>query len=159
MLNLPGFTRDNFVYGAEARKLGRCAMTREILGTGWKFPVRINSRGGFSFSSGEQSVQEAIWIILGTALGERKMLPRFGCGIHEYVFAPNSPGVRGDIAHYVQQALSRWEPRIDVLEVTVQAEPESATSNQLLIRVDYRIRSTNTAQNLVYPFYIEEQQR
>jgi len=132
---------------------------REILGTGWKFPIHINARGGFSWSQGEQSVQEAIWLILGTALGERRMLPRFGCGIHEYTFAPNNASTRGDIGFYVRQALARWEPRIDVLDVTVSAEPDAPTANQLLIRVDYRIRSTNTVQNLVYPFYIEEQQR
>lgn len=134
-------------------------MNREILGKGWKFPIRINSRGGFSYSTAEQLVQESVWIILGTALGERKMLPRFGCGIHEYVFAPNSPATRGDLAHQVQQALVRWEPRIDVLAVVVEnAEPEALTSNQLLIRVSYRIRSTNTVQNLVYPFYIQGEQ-
>ncbi|MCG3206426.1 MAG: hypothetical protein FOGNACKC_00024 [Anaerolineae bacterium] len=135
------------------------AIKREILGKGWKFPIRIDGRGGFAYSEGEQLIQEAIWIILGTALGERHMLPRFGCGIHELVFAPNSPGTRGAIADQVRLALTRWEPRIDVLNVAVEAvPPEMVTSNQLLIRVNYRIRSTNTVQNLVYPFYIEEQQ-
>ena len=60
------------------------------------------------------------------------MLPRFGCGIHEYVFAPNSPATRGDIAHQVQQALARWEPRIDVLRVAVEpGDPGAVTSNLL----------------------------
>jgi phage baseplate assembly protein W len=128
---------------------------RKILGTGWKFPIRVNGRGGLSFSSGEQSVQEAIWIVLGTALGERHMLPQFGCGIHDAVFAPNNPTTRGDIAHQVQQALGQWEPRIDVLDVG--AETDAAVSNLILIRVAYRIRSTNSVQNLVYPFYIQQQ--
>lgn len=126
---------------------------RDILGTGWKFPIRINAQGGFSYSGGEQLVQESIWIILGTALGERKMLPQFGCGIHEQVFAPNSPTTRGTIAHLVRTALIRHEPRIEVQEVTVEAAGD--LDNQLLIRVNYRIKSTNSAQNLVYPFYIQ----
>jgi phage baseplate assembly protein W len=135
------------------------SLKRDILGTGWKFPIRIDARGGFAYSTGEQSVQEAIWIILGTALKERHMRPRFGCGIHEMVFAPNSPGTRGAIADQVRLALTRWEPRIDVEDVNVTVlPPEQATGNHLLIRVNYRIRSTNTVQNLVYPFYIEEQQ-
>jgi len=129
--------------------------SRTYLGTGWRFPIRVNGRGGLSFSTGEQAVQEAIWIILGTALGERHMLPNFGCGIHDYVFAPNNPTTRGHLAHQVQQALTRWEPRIDVLEVAV--ETEAVDSNQVLIRVAYRIRSTNTVGNMVYPFFIQEQ--
>jgi phage baseplate assembly protein W len=129
-------------------------MTREFLGTGWKFPVRVNPRGGLSYSSGEQDIAESIWIILGTAPGERQMLPRFGCGIHDYVFAPNNPTTRGNIAHQVRQALTEWEPRVDVLDIRVESSPDE--QNKLLIRVDYRIRSNNAFHNLVYPFYIQE---
>jgi uncharacterized protein len=127
---------------------------RDFLGTGWRFPVRINPRGGLSYSSAEEDIQEAIWIILGTAPGERQMLPRFGCGIHNYVFAPNNATTLGNIAHEVRRALTKWEARIDVLEVRVESSAEE--QNKLLIRVDYRIRTTNAFHNLVYPFYITE---
>ncbi len=128
--------------------------TRRFLGTGWKFPVRINPAGGFSYSVGEQSVQESIWIILGTSLGERQMLPKFGCGIHDFVFAPNNPATQTNVAHLVKQSLSNYEPRIDVLDVNVSSPADQ--ENVLLVRVDYRIRSNNTFHNLVYPFYVTE---
>jgi uncharacterized protein len=127
---------------------------RDILGTGWKFPVRINGRGGFSLSSEEQDVAEAIWIVLATARGERIMRPEFGCGIHDYVFAPNNSSTRGAIAHQVQEALIRWEPRIDLVDVRVDDDPGQA--NLLLVHIDYRIRANNAVHNLVYPFFIEE---
>jgi phage baseplate assembly protein W len=129
-------------------------MPREFLGTGWKFPVRVNARGGLSWSSGEQDVQEAIWIVLSTARGERQMLPDFGCGIHDYVFAPNNEATRGSIALQVREALTEWEPRIELQDVRVDASPDAP--ELMLIRVDYKIRSTNTPHNLVYPFYISE---
>ncbi|PWU14366.1 MAG: baseplate protein [Verrucomicrobia bacterium] len=128
--------------------------TRNFLGIGWKFPVRPAPGGGFAWSAGEQSVQEAIWILLGTARGERQMLPRFGCGIHDLVFAPNTPATRGNIQHLVKDALTEWEPRIDVLDVSVSSAP--GEDNTMLIRVDYRIRSNNAFGNLVYPFYISQ---
>jgi hypothetical protein len=127
---------------------------RKFLGTGWKFPVRVTPAGGFPFSSGEQSVQESIWIILATARGERQMLPRFGCGIHDLVFAPDNPATQGTVAHLVKEALAEWEARIDVLDVNVSSSP--GEENTLLIRVDYRIRSNNAFGNLVYPFYLTE---
>jgi uncharacterized protein len=130
-------------------------MTRKILGTGWKFPIRVDARGGLAYAREEQSVQEAIWIILGTAPGERRMRPQFGCGIHNLVFAPNNPTTRGNVAHQVRHALTRWEPRIDVLSVQVDGDTE--TPNLLLIRVDYRIRTSNSMQNLVYPLYIRNE--
>ena len=129
-------------------------MRRDFLGTGWKFPIRVNPRGGLSLSSAEQRIQESIWLILATAPGERQMLPAFGCGIHSYVFAPNNPSTHGHIAHQVRRALTDWEPRIDVQEIRVDA-PEGSP-NLLLVRVDYRIRSTNVVQNLVYPFFMRE---
>lgn len=130
------------------------SLNRAYLGTGWKFPVRVNPSGNLSWSVGEQSVQEAIWIILGTALGERQMLPNFGCGIHDLVFAPNNPTTQTNVSQLVKQALSQGEPRIDVLDVNVSAAPDEA--NMLLIRVDYRIRSNNAMNNMVYPFYVTE---
>jgi phage baseplate assembly protein W len=131
-------------------------MTNDILGTGWKFPVRINSRGGFALSAQEQDVAESIWLVLASARGERLMLPDFGCGVHDYVFAPNNASTRGAIGYQVQQALVRWEPRIDVVDVRVVDDP--AQPNLLLIAVDYRIRANNALHNLVYPFFLQEGQ-
>ena len=127
---------------------------REILGTGLTFPVRIDGRGGFSMSSQEQDIAEAVWIVLATSRGERMMRPDFGCGIGDYVFAPNNATTRGAIAHQVQQALMRWEPRIDLADVRVEDDP--AQPNLLLIHVDYRIRANNAFHNLVYPFFLDE---
>ena len=79
---------------------------------------------------------------------------QFGCGIHDMVFAPDSPATQGNIQHLVKDALTQWEPRIDVLDVTVTSTP--GEENTVLIRVDYRIRSNNAFGNMVYPFYITE---
>lgn len=126
----------------------------DFLGKGWKFPIRVNGRGGLSYSSGAQSIAEAIWVILSTPPNTRMMQPEFGCGIHDYVFAPNNPNTIATVTQEVHGALLRWEPRIDVLDVRVVSHPE--TPNTLLIYVDYRIRANNAFHNVVYPFYINE---
>ncbi len=129
-------------------------MSKNFLGMGWKFPIRVNNRGGLSYSSGEGDIEESIWIILGTSKGERLMLPGFGCGIHDLVFAPLNPTTIGDIEYHVKEALIKWESRIDVLNV--RAEQEKEEPNKLLIRVDYRVRTNNAFYNIVYPFYFTE---
>ena len=95
-----------------------------------------------------------IWIILSTPLNSRVMEPRFGCGIHGYVFAPNNANTLATVAQEVQRALLRFEPRIDVIDVRVETHPETPTT--LLVHVDYRIRANNAFHNLVYPFFINE---
>jgi phage baseplate assembly protein W len=127
---------------------------KKFLGNGFTFPPRVAPNGAMTYSAGEENVREAIWILLGTSRGERQMLPRYGCGIQNLVFAPNDQATWGSVQHLVNDALVEWEPRIDVLGVTVsEADGEE---NTLLIRVDYRIRSNNAFGNLVYPFYITE---
>lgn len=127
---------------------------RGYLGTGWKFPLQVTPTGAIASARHEQRIEESIYLILATARGERLMLPEFGCGIHDRVFAPSTPATVAIIVDSVRQALIQHEQRIDVLSVGAETAPE--TPNLLLIRVDYRIRSNNASGNLVYPFYITE---
>lgn len=128
--------------------------TRAFLGIGWKFPLQVTPGGKIAASRFEQRIEESIYLILSTAKGERVMLPDFGCGIHELVFAPNNSTTLSVVTHMVREALVMFEPRIDLIDVTVEVAPEQL--NLLLIRVSYRVRATNTMGNLVYPFYINE---
>ena len=126
----------------------------EIIGTGWTFPIKVNSNGGLSYSGGPDKIQQAIWIVLSTSLGERVMRPDFGAGAQDYVFESNSPVTRTGLAGAVREALVRWEPRIDIDSVRVTDSPDQASL--VLISIDYRIRATNELFNMVYPLYLTE---
>ena len=128
------------------------ATISDLLGKGWKFPIQLDEQNEIALAKGEEDIQEAIWIILSTALGERLMHPDFGCGIHDLVFAPNNTSTAGLARFYVEEALRRWEPRIDLEEVEVQADPTEP--ELLLISVTYRVHTTDSRYNLVYPFYL-----
>ena len=127
-------------------------MSQQFLGVGWKYPLQRNKQGEISLSQYEENVKEAIWIILSTAPGERLMHPEFGCNIHDLVFAPNNAGTAGLARFYVEDALVRWEPRIDVEAVEVQVDPGEPAL--LLISINYHIRTTDSRFNLVFPFYL-----
>ncbi len=128
--------------------------TRSILGRGWAYPVAPTAGGRLRWLSNEDKVRQSIWIILSTAPGERQMLPDFGCGIHDLVFQPNTAALRGLLREKVREALVQFEPRIDVVEVKVETEPQ--TANRLDITIDYRMRTNNAFFNLVYPFFLTE---
>lgn len=129
-------------------------LNREFLGAGWRFPLQVTPNGRIAQSKYEQRIEESIILILSTARGERVMLPEFGCGIHDIVFAPNDARTIALVVHEVRRALVTYEARIDVLDV--HAENTQEAPNLLLIRVNYRVRATNAIGNLVYPFYIRE---
>lgn len=127
-------------------------MSAEFLGIGWKFPVALTPDGRIERSYYEEDIRDSIWLILGTAKGERRMRPDFGCGIHELVFALNNSTTAGRVEQEARTALILWEPRIELLNLRVTSPP--GEPNTLLIGIEYLVRSTNNVFNLVYPFYL-----
>ena len=127
-------------------------MNKPFLGVGCGFPVALDDKGKLEQAAYEESVRQSIWIILGTAKGERLMRPDFGCGIYDLVFEANTAATAGRVGQEVRQALLMYEPRIDVLDVQVGSQ---GGGEVLLISIDYQVRATNNAFNLVYPFYLE----
>lgn len=128
-------------------------MDINFLGVGWTLPVQFDAHHHILLARYEETVRQSIWAILSTARGERLMRPDFGCRIHDRVFDPNTPGTVGQIISDVRAALVEWEPRIDVLNVDLLENP--AQLNLLQISIHYRVRTTNNAFNLVYPFYLQ----
>jgi phage baseplate assembly protein W len=128
-------------------------MAREFQGRGWQFPVALDEHGGIADAGEEDKVRQSIETILRTAQGERVMRPDFGCGVHELVFDVISGDMVGRVVSAVTSALATWEPRIDVLGIDAQQDPGDPT--RLLVEIDYRIRTTNSRFNLVFPFYVQ----
>lgn len=128
---------------------------KDFLGRGWKFPIAVDAAGRIALSEYEDDVREAIRIILMTAKGERVMQPDFGAGLYDFVFASMSSTTLGRVQRAVEDALVKWEPRVEVTAVSV--EPDEGEIGKLLINIDYRVRATNTRFNLVFPFYLKEQ--
>ncbi|MEU7007092.1 GPW/gp25 family protein [Streptomyces sp. NPDC046332] len=126
-------------------------MSERFIGRGWGFPLRVSPTGGIGMVERDREIEEAIRLVLGTAPGERPMRPEFGCGIHEYVFAPGDGETAGRIGHEVRTALERWEPRIEVDDVVVAFD--AVDDGIFYIDVRYTVRSTNDLRNLVFPFY------
>ena len=127
-------------------------VVNDILGTGFRFPMGVDGRGGIAMVKQETDIDESIRIILGTARGERRMRPMFGSRVHELVFAPNNATTWGLMQQYVEEALGWWEPRIEVL--SVDASPDLVDASRLLVDVLYKVKATSDERSLVYPFYL-----
>ncbi|MET0580748.1 MAG: GPW/gp25 family protein [Pseudoxanthomonas sp.] len=128
---------------------------KHFLGRGWAMPVAIDSRTGMVASSEyEEDIRQSIRIIIETAPGERVMRPEFGCGIHDLVFAAPDSETLQRSRSLIEEALRRYEARIEVSSVAVFA-PE-ADEGRLEIELEYLVRKTNQVGNLVFPFYFRE---
>ena len=126
---------------------------KAFLGVGWAFPVGITAAGESTLVAYEDDIRQAVRIILATEPGERVMRPDFGAGLRALVFEPITAATQALAQHRVQTALATWEPRIDSVDVRVDADPPNG---RLMINIRYRIRASNTFYNVVYPFYLME---
>ena len=125
-----------------------------FLGRGWGFPPTFDRMmKSVMMASGDADIKEALWIILSTSLGERIMLPTFGCDLISKVCSALTTTTANEIAMMVTRAIVEWEPRVLVEDVTVT---ESELAGWVYINIAYMIRQTNSRSNIVYPFYALE---
>lgn len=129
-------------------------MSTELYGRGLRFPVQVGV-AGLDESAGVAKVDESIRIILGTAYGERVMRPRFGANLTSLAFAPNNTSTANLARYYVEEALTRWEPRIELVTVDVENVHDGGQPGLLLIHITYRLRATQDVRTLVHPFALE----
>lgn len=102
--------------------------------------LSVTAAGGVAMVEGDESIRQAIMLLLSTTPGERLMRPAYGSRLHRLLFAPNNDTTAGLAIHYVRQALHRWEPRVDVLDVDAQADPDEPW--RLNIQLRYRVRAS-----------------
>ena len=116
----------------------------ERYGKGIAFPPRVGSDGRVAWSVGAQNVRESIRIILSTDFKERVMLPEFGGGLRSYLFQPNTVATRQLIQERASRVLARWEPRLEVVSVSVAADPDDPDA--AVMELTYRLRASGTTE-------------
>ena len=123
-----------------------------FLGTGWSFPPRFEKQTNkVKLVSDEDDIRESLIILLSTRPGERVMNPLYGCNLDDLLFAPLNLTLKTYVIDLIETAILYFEPRIDLNKIEINENND--LEGELLIELDYTVRSTNTRRNLVYPFY------
>nr|WP_315481736.1 GPW/gp25 family protein [uncultured Undibacterium sp.] len=125
-----------------------------FLGTGWSFPPEFSRRGKVSMVSAEEDIKQSLLILLSTSPGERVMQPTFGCGLKHHVYENIDESTVTLLKDLITRAILFFEPRVK-LEM-ILSDASAAYEGRLDFTIMYRIISTNTRHNIVYPFYLRE---
>ena len=125
-------------------------ITPSFLGRGWAFPPAFGSAGA-RMTQDEADIDASLRILFGTTPGERFLQPKYGLDMHELMFEPLSTTVTSVLKDRILTTVLVYEPRIRVDALDI--DDSRLMEGVLTIRLDYRVRSTNSRFNLVYPFY------
>ncbi len=130
-------------------------MKRPFLGRGWTFPPTFDKAlARVEMLEEEADVASSLEILLGTMRGERIMLPLYGCGMEELVFESLDTRIKTLMIDKIESAILYHEPR--VLVERVQLDDSNELEGVVLISVTYKVKTTNSRFNFVYPFYRQE---
>jgi len=132
-----------------------------FLGTGWSFPPAFDRESGqVEMVSELVDINQSLDILLSTSLGERVMVPDYGCNLDDYMFESLNNSLIGLIKHHVENSILFYEPRIIAEKVDVtQADSLDLIEGRFIITVEYRIPETNSRYNYVYDYYLNEAAR
>ncbi|WP_281227495.1 GPW/gp25 family protein [Flavobacterium aquiphilum] len=126
-----------------------------FIGTGWSFPPTFNPiSGSVETVDGATDINQSLQILLGTKLEERILRSDFGCNLSPMLFENITVTLLTKIRGIVKIAILKYEPRIDLNNVSFASEETS--QGLIKLEIDYTIRTTNSRHNYVYPFYLEE---
>jgi uncharacterized protein len=126
-----------------------------FLGRGWAFPPRFDlSKGEVAMVAREDDIEESLRILFLTRRGERVMQPTYGCALQDMVFQGNTAETRAAVKQALARAILFHETRIDVISIDLRMP--DPLEGRMEILLEYRIRSTNSRTNVVFPFYLSE---
>ena len=128
---------------------------KDFLGKGMKFPPEINrATGRFVTVDENDSVRQSLYLILMTQLGERPLRPEYGSQLMSYTFMDINAGTINWITRSIREQIIQQEPRVSNVDVVPEV---SDRSGKVVFDIRYRVTSTNTSGNLVFPFYMRAQ--
>lgn len=126
-----------------------------FLGRGWSFPPTFDRNiPGVEMLEEEKDIASSLEILLSTLQGERVMLPQYGCNLDELLFESLDTRMKTLMADKVESAILYHEPRVELESVFLDDSAE--LEGVVLISIDYRVKTTNSRFNLVFPYYKQE---
>ena len=127
-------------------------MNRDFLGRGWSFPPTfVRDGAAVAMLEEEADIASSLEILLSTTPGERVLQPFYGCNLSELLFETLDTRMKTLMADKVESAILYHEARITLESVKLDDSLE--LEGVVQIEVVYRVKSTNSRFNFVYPYY------
>lgn len=126
-----------------------------FLGKGWSFPPTfLSNTGSVVMVNGDADIQQSLSVLLNTIPGERPMNITYGCPVNSFLFDGIDSSTLNKLKDVIAKAILFFEPRITLNDVSI--DDTQYLDGVLFIALDYTIRTTNSRNNMVFPYYLAE---
>lgn len=127
--------------------------TNRFIGSGLIFPIQLDSQGRAITDNSLELLRTSIVHILATPKHFKWFNEKFGVRLWEVLEEPNDAVGIALVKTFVTEAISLWEPRVQLLEVKL--EVDKATLEKVNIEIKYKVRNSKTVDSFIYAFYKE----
>lgn len=121
----------------------------KFLGNGMIFPIVLNNSGRPDIVGGKELLEASFKHIMSWAFGTRYMLGEFGTKLEQLLQEPNDLVLQTLVKHYTVDVISKWEKRVEVLEVKLESKEDTI----LNIKITYKVISTKQEESFIFPYY------
>ena len=102
---------------------------------GAPYPIVRNPRGLLSTQGDVNQIKSDLLCLLLTNPGERIMLPEFGTPLRDLMFEPDDDIIINEARDMIINAITTWEPRINISAIDVFTENDAGDEHTLFIRI------------------------
>jgi phage baseplate assembly protein W len=125
----------------------------EIIGTGWAFPPHFDADNNKTvMTAGVEDINQSLYILFTTELGERVMQPNYGSALKSMLFESINEHFKSYMRMVLVRSIALYEARIRPLHIDFIAD--ETLEGRYLMQLDYIVLSTRQRNNFIFPFYL-----
>ncbi|NII27608.1 hypothetical protein HB364_21175 [Pseudoflavitalea sp. X16] len=125
----------------------------EIIGTGWAFPPHFDPDSNTTaMADGVEDINQSLYILFTTELGERVMQPNYGSALKSMLFESINEHFKTYMRMVLVRSIALYEARIRPLNIDFVAD--ETLEGRYLMLLDYIVVSTRKRNNFIFPFYL-----
>ena len=123
-----------------------------VEGKRWSFPPQyVPETSGTRMTTEEEAIQDSLKVLLATLSVERFIKPKYERDRDNIIFMPMSSITKALLKDHIKYSILFILSRISLL--SLELDTASEHEGKMSIKLEYLVRSTNSRNNLVFPFF------
>ncbi|GAB1452083.1 GPW/gp25 family protein [Draconibacterium sp.] len=127
--------------------------SNKILGRGWAFPPQFKvDTNETVMAEGVEDINQSLYILFTTEIGERVMQPNFGSAMKSMIFESINEHFKSYMRMVLTRSIYLYEARIK--PISIDFSTDETLEGRYLMHLDYYVLETKQKNSFVFPFYL-----